>query len=104
MQQYTQQTQNFYKMNGYSLVTRTSLVARPKEISVKPRQTNSQKPSVSETRVVESSATAAFKLMEVDSIEDVLDEAFVDEERVKELKEAAEYMLEIAIELHDRCK
>uniref|UniRef100_A0A1J3G5M8 MYB transcription factor n=1 Tax=Noccaea caerulescens TaxID=107243 RepID=A0A1J3G5M8_NOCCA len=96
-------TQNFYKMNGYSLVTRTSLVTRPKEINVKPRQTNSQKPSVSETRVVESSATAAFKLSEVDSIEGGVDEACVEEERVKELKEAAEYTLELAIELHDRC-
>ncbi|CAA7056613.1 unnamed protein product [Microthlaspi erraticum] len=95
-------TQNFYKMNDYSLVART-LVARPKDINVKPRQTNIQKPSVSETKVVESSATAAFKLAEADFIENGLHEASVEEQRVIELNKAAEVMLEMAIGLHERC-
>lgn len=105
MQQYTQQTQNFYKMNDNSLGTRTTVAARPKETNAKPhRQTNSQVSSVSQEMVCEASITAAYKLVEVENSFDVV-KIYQDEvERVIKMHEHADCMLVIAREMHEACK
>ncbi|XP_024008306.1 telomere repeat-binding factor 4 isoform X2 [Eutrema salsugineum] len=96
-------TQNFYKMNDHSLVIRTPLVARPKEINVKPRQTNSPRPAVSQERVCDASKSAAFKLVEVDMKLDAVEVAMEDTERMIKLAEEAEFILLLAKELHEKC-
>ncbi|XP_023645214.1 telomere repeat-binding factor 4 isoform X2 [Capsella rubella] len=96
-------TQNFYKMNDNSLVPRTPLVARPKETNVKPRQTNSQGPSVSQEMVGEASITAAYKLVEVENKLDVVKGSSEEIQRMVNLAKHAENMLAIAREMHEEC-
>ncbi|CAN8304898.1 unnamed protein product [Cochlearia groenlandica] len=98
-------TQNFYKMNSNSssLGTRTPLVARPKDISTKSRQINSQAPTVSQERLAEASITAAYKLVEVENKLDVLKGAQEEEEKMKKLAQQADYILLIATEMHEKC-
>lgn len=98
------QTQNFYKMNDNSLGIRTPLVARAKEINVKPRQTNSQGPSVSQEMVGQASITAAYKLVEVENKLDVVKGAVEEIERMMKLADQAEDILLLAREMHEECK
>lgn len=91
-------------MNDNSLVTRTPLVARPKEINVKPRQTNSQGPSVSQEMVGEASITAAYKLVEVENKLDVVKGSSEEIDRMLKLAEHADNMLLIAGEMYEECK
>lgn len=105
MQQYTQQTQNFYKMNGHSFMAmRTPLAARPKEVNVKPRQANSQGPTVSQEKFDHAAGTAAFKFVEVDEKLEMLNAAVEERDRMIELAEQAELILLLAEELHKECK
>ncbi|KAF8114281.1 hypothetical protein N665_0039s0045 [Sinapis alba] len=96
-------TQNFYKLNGNSFLgMRTPVVARPKEASVKPRQTNSQQvPTVSQ--VNHASGTAAFKLAEIEKKLELVREAVEERDRMIELAEQAETILLLAEELHEAC-
>ncbi|CAH2037147.1 unnamed protein product [Thlaspi arvense] len=98
-----EKTQNFYKMNANSLVIRTPAVARPKEANVKPRQTNSPRVAVSQEIFAEASITAAFKLVEVDVLSDVVEVASEERERTIRLAEEAEAILELANWLHEEC-
>lgn len=104
MRQYTRQTQNFYKMNNHSFMAmRTPLVARPKEVNVKPRQANSQGLAVSQEKVDHAAGTAAFKFVEVDEKLELLNAAVEDRDRMIELAEQAELILLLAEELHKEC-
>ncbi|KAG7592018.1 SANT/Myb domain [Arabidopsis thaliana x Arabidopsis arenosa] len=97
-------TQNFYKMNDNSLVTRPTLVARPKESNTKARQqANSQGPSISQQMVAEASITAAYKLVEVENKLDVSKGASEEIYRLIKLAEDADDMLVIAREMHEEC-
>ncbi|CAN8312386.1 unnamed protein product [Cochlearia groenlandica] len=96
--------QNFYKMNDNSLGTRTPLAARPKDINAKPRQTNSQAPTVSQEMIGDASNTAAYKLVEVENKLDVVKAAVEEVERMQKLAARAEYILIIAKELHEECE
>ncbi|CAH8388878.1 unnamed protein product [Eruca vesicaria subsp. sativa] len=96
-------TQNFYKMNEHSLAMRTPLAARPKEVNVKPRQTNSQVPTVSQEKFDHAAGTAAFKFVEVDEKLELLNGAVEERDRMIELAEQAELILLLAEELHKEC-
>ncbi|RID57891.1 hypothetical protein BRARA_F01233 [Brassica rapa] len=98
-------TQNLYRMNNNSFLTmRTPVPARPKEANAKPRQTaNSQGLTVSQEKIALASATAAFKLYELDGKLEVLSGAVDERARMTELAERAEIMLLLAEELHERC-
>ncbi|KAG7597374.1 SANT/Myb domain [Arabidopsis suecica] len=99
-----EKTQNFYKMNDNSLVTRPTLVARPKESNTKARQqANSQGPSISQQMVAEASITAAYKLVEVENKLDVSKGASEEIYRLIKLAEDADDMLVIAREMHEEC-
>ncbi|CAE5957766.1 unnamed protein product [Arabidopsis arenosa] len=99
-----EKTQNFYKMNDNSLVTRPTLVARPKESNTKARQqANSQGPSISQQMVAEASITAAYKLVEVENKLDVSKGASEEIYRLIKLAEVADDMLVIAREMHEEC-
>lgn len=101
-----QQTQNFYRMNGTSFSgMRAPVVARPKEVNVKPRQTNSQRVlTVSQRKVDQASGTAAFKLAEVEKNLELVKRAAEHKERMIKLAEQAEIILLLAEELHEACK
>ncbi|CAN7035248.1 unnamed protein product [Brassica rapa subsp. trilocularis] len=98
-------TQNFYKMNNHSFMAmRTPVVARPKEVNVKPRQANSQGLTVSQEKVDHAAGTAAFKFVEVDEKLELLNAAVEERDRMIELAEQAELILLLAEELHKECK
>ncbi|CAN6907178.1 unnamed protein product, partial [Brassica oleracea] len=99
-------TQNFYRMNGTSFSgMRAPVVARPKEVNVKPRQTNSQRVlTVSQRKVDQASGTAAFKLAEVEKNLELVKRAAEHKERMIKLAEQAEIILLLAEELHEACK
>ncbi|KAF2618308.1 hypothetical protein F2Q68_00042231 [Brassica cretica] len=96
-------TQNFYRMNGTSFSgMRAPVVARPKEVNVKPRQTNSQRVlTVSQRKVDQASGTAAFKLAEVEKNLELVKRAAEHKERMIKLAEQAEIILLLAEELHE---
>ncbi|XP_009117657.1 telomere repeat-binding factor 4 [Brassica rapa] len=98
-------TQNFYRMNGTSFSgVRTPVVARPKEVNVKPRQTNSQRVlTVSQKEVDQASGTAAFKFAEVEKNLELVKRAAEHKERMIKLAEQAEIILLLAEELHEAC-
>ncbi|WZZ83192.1 hypothetical protein YC2023_103764 [Brassica napus] len=98
-------TQNFYRMNGTSFSgMRAPVVARPKEVNVKPRQTNSQRVlTVSQRKVDQASGTAAFKLAEVEKNLELVKRAAEHKERMIKLAEQAEIILLLAEELHEAC-
>ncbi|XP_009110403.1 telomere repeat-binding factor 4 isoform X1 [Brassica rapa] len=97
-------TQNFYKMNNHSFMAmRTPVVARPKEVNVKPRQANSQGLTVSQEKVDHAAGTAAFKFVEVDEKLELLNAAVEERDRMIELAEQAELILLLAEELHKEC-
>ncbi|KAJ0237350.1 Telomere repeat-binding factor 4 [Hirschfeldia incana] len=98
-------TQNFYKLNGNSFPgMKTPVAARPKELNVKPRQTNSQQvPTVSQEKVDHASGTSAFKLAEVENNLELVKEAVAVRDRMIELAEQAELILLLAEELHEAC-
>lgn len=101
-----QQTQNFYRMNGTSFSgMRAPVVARPKEVNVKPRQTNSQRVlTVSQKEVDQASGTAAFKFAEVEKNLELVKRAAEHKERMIKLAEQADIILLLAEELHEACK
>ncbi|CAN7096301.1 unnamed protein product, partial [Brassica rapa subsp. narinosa] len=99
-------TQNFYRMNGTSFSgMRAPVVARPKEVNVKPRQTNSQRVlTVSQKEVDQASGTAAFKFAEVEKNLELVKRAAEHKERMIKLAEQADIILLLAEELHEACK
>lgn len=91
-------------MNGHSFMAmRTPLAARPKEVNVKPRQANSQGPTVSQEKFDHAAGTAAFKFVEVDEKLETLNAAVEERDRMIELAEQAELILLLAEELHKEC-
>ncbi|KAJ0247894.1 Telomere repeat-binding factor 4 [Hirschfeldia incana] len=99
-----EKTQNFYKMNGHNFMAmRTPLAARPKEVNAKPRQANSQGPTVSQEKFDHAAGTAAFKFVEVDEKLELLNAAVEERDRMIELAEQAELILLLAEELHKEC-
>ncbi|KAG5387025.1 hypothetical protein IGI04_038495 [Brassica rapa subsp. trilocularis] len=98
-------TQNFYRMYGTSFSgMRAPVVARPKEVNVKPRQTNSQRVlTVSQKEVDQASGTAAFKFAEVEKNSELVKRAAEHKERMIKLAEQADIILLLAEELHEAC-
>ncbi|KAJ0229002.1 Telomere repeat-binding factor 5 [Hirschfeldia incana] len=93
---------NFYKLPDGTTRT-TTPTPRLKETNVKPRQSYSQPPSVSQQMIDEAAITAACKVVEAENNINVAKVAVEELEKTTKLADEADLLLELAKEMHEQC-